>query len=232
MPPRSEIVAHYHRALREALMNHLEAQVPVGLMLSGGIDSTLLLALWRASFPGAHIHTFTVVSREGRDSDAHYARQAAQQFESVHHEIELGPEVMADLPAWWGAQDQPQADPAAFLTARLCARASGQVKALLSGAGADETLAGYRRHWAFAQYARFPRFWRALAFVGVARLLRLPLWQKMGFAQEVARFLDKLVPSPAQTFVRFTYLHWEGEALPSFGAAPEPSDIFGFCPAT
>ena len=142
--------------LIQSVQRHLIADVPCGLFLSGGIDSTLLLAIIKKHNLG-NVPTFSIVNTPQEaifgSEDYHYSRLAAQKYgNDAHTEICVGAEIMAELPDFVANMDQPIADSAAILTFLLSKEAAKTVKVVLSGAGADEWFAGYNRHWAFYRY--------------------------------------------------------------------------------
>jgi asparagine synthase (glutamine-hydrolysing) len=150
------------RALKDSVRRHLEADVPVGLLLSGGNDS---LALgWAVSRAGnQRLHTFTA-GFEGEGNEFAPARQTAALVGSEHHEVLLGPDILADrLAAVLHHLDEPIGDPAAVAVLAVCEAAAKHVKVLLGGEGSDELLAGYATRYA------------GLA-AGVARQNRLAAW--------------------------------------------------------
>ncbi|MCS6824143.1 MAG: asparagine synthase (glutamine-hydrolyzing) [Cytophagaceae bacterium] len=145
--------------LNAAFIRQYETNVPTGIMLSGGVDSTLMLALLSQEAGIKNIPTYTVVFRDVpgtyQTQDALYASKAAHQYGSTHYEVEVDFDMSKYLHDFVRITGQPVADSAALLTHLLAARASAQVKVLLSGAGADELFAGYHRHSAYYFYLRF-----------------------------------------------------------------------------
>lgn len=137
--------------LRDSVALHLGADVPVALLLSGGVDSTVVAALARAAAPAAQLGSFTLTYG---DDDAHSegaaARQTAAALGLVHHDCHLGADAaLAALPRFLAAQDQPSID--GFNTFLICekVRAAGY-KVALSGLGGDELFQGYTLHHGFA----------------------------------------------------------------------------------
>lgn len=210
-PPN--VVAQIEELLIQAIQRHLIADVPCGLFLSGGIDSTLLLAIIKKYDLGT-VPTFSIVNTAEEavfgSEDYHYARLAAQKYgNSQHTEICLSSEIMAEIPDFVANMDQPIADSAAMLTFLLSKEAAKTVKVVLSGAGADEWFAGYNRHWAFYRYLTqfqkvrfmFPFFRKIAAFLptGNAHFLRkqFQLFRKLAAA---------LHESPSETFMQFISL--------------------------
>jgi asparagine synthase (glutamine-hydrolysing) len=204
IPPGENILTRLTLALTETVSRHLQADVPAGLLLSGGVDSTLLLALAREAGI-TDLPVFTV--GYAREDEAHatrdhsFARQAARQYGAAYHEVPVGRGLLESFWEWLPTLDQPIGDGAAWLTWLLAEEAKKHVKVVLSGAGADELFGGYHRHWAFYQYLK--RYdWLQLA----APLLRpvaaalpnyvvLRRWHKLG---------TQLGSQPGETFVNFT----------------------------
>jgi len=143
---------------------HMVADVPVAAFLSGGLDSSIISVLAKQS--AGSLDAYTIAFRqqdqrlEAMPDDAIYARKVAAQYGINLHEIEISPDIVGLLPRIVDALDEPIGDPAAINTLMMCeaARNSG-VKVLLSGMGADELFAGYRKHLACQlanQYRRVP----------------------------------------------------------------------------
>jgi asparagine synthase (glutamine-hydrolysing) len=135
------------------------ADVPVGIFLSGGIDSSALVAAARAGGTGA-LRTFTVTFDANEYSEAPFAREVAEAFDTEHHVLSLsGAAVRDDLPAIVARLDQPSIDGInSYYVARTVA-ATG-TKAVLSGTGGDEMFGGY------PSFRRVPRARRARARSG------------------------------------------------------------------
>ncbi|HVA94697.1 MAG TPA: asparagine synthase (glutamine-hydrolyzing) [Candidatus Dormibacteraeota bacterium] len=127
--------------LEEAVSDHLAADVPLGVFLSSGLDSTALVAL--ASRSQKDLRTFTVVFPEQRFSESRISRETAQRFKTRHQEVLLTPEdLQAQLQDAVGALDQPTMD---GLNSYFVSRAAHQagLKVALSGLGSDEIFGGY-----------------------------------------------------------------------------------------
>jgi len=154
-------------AVRESVRAHLVADVPVGVFLSGGIDSGALVSA--ATSAGAtDLQTFTV-GFDDATSEAERARIVATRFGTHHHELRLdASHVAADLPAILAHFDQPTIDAVnSYYVAR--AVASTGIKAVLSGAGGDELFGGY------SSFARLPRALKATRAMGRLWPLVAPL---------------------------------------------------------
>jgi len=158
---RSEVAP----AVRESVRAHLVADVPVGVFLSGGIDSGALVSC-ATSVGAANLQTFTV-GFDDESSELERARSVAERFGTTHHELHVDPaEVARDLPAVLARLDQPTVDAVnAYYVSRAVAAAG--IKAVLSGTGGDELFGGY------PSFRRLPRALAAKHAAG-------PLWPVVG----------------------------------------------------
>ncbi|HTP52063.1 MAG TPA: asparagine synthase (glutamine-hydrolyzing) [Gemmatimonadales bacterium] len=146
-PPESEAAAAntLMELLLDAVQLRLISDVPLGAFLSGGLDSSVIVAI-AAGRLGARIPTFSVAV-PGHDYDeAQFARRVARKFGCEHHEISLEPSYFDDLGSLVWALDEPLADPAALPTLLLSRAARAAVTVVLTGEGADEALGGYERY--------------------------------------------------------------------------------------
>ncbi len=169
-PPRSRngdapgAAAELVSLLDGAVARRLEADVPVGIFLSGGIDSSAILAL--AARHRQRIPTFNIAFSEATFDESPYARLLAERLQTDHHEERLSAEACLDLlPAAVETLDEPFADPS-FLPTLLVSRfAHGSVKVVLTGDGGDELFAGYDpflAHQAARLLGKLPAaLWRA-----------------------------------------------------------------------
>jgi asparagine synthase (glutamine-hydrolysing) len=132
--------------LATAVRSHMVADVPVGALLSGGLDSSLIVAhMVRAA--SAPVHTFSVGFDDARLDERGAARRVAEHLGTVHHEQLVTDADAADaLPRLIAAMDEPLADYAALPTYLIARFAAQHVKVVLTGEGADELFAGYRRY--------------------------------------------------------------------------------------
>jgi len=148
--------------LEGAVRSHLMSDVPLGLFLSGGIDSTGIAALM-APMVKERIRTFAVGFQEPEASELDYARLAARAVGAQHHEVVVTPEdFLQELPRLIWHEDKPIAFPssvALYFVARL---ARDHVKVVLTGEGADELFLGYNRYRVTAWNERLGRAYWAL----------------------------------------------------------------------
>ena len=135
--------------LAEAVSSHLVSDVPVGVFLSGGLDSSLVLALARRG--GADLDTFSVGFGAAELDETGIAADVARHFGTRHHELRVaGDELLAAVPRVLASLDQPLADYAIVPTYVMSRKAREHVKVVLGGEGADELFAGYR--WRYAPF--------------------------------------------------------------------------------
>ncbi len=158
-----DAVAAVRSQLRKSVRDQLVSDVPIGSFLSGGLDSSAVVALAREAEPDLPLQCFTIgfsaddAHFEGMGLDQPYARRVAKELGVDLHTINVGPEMVNELETMIYHLDEPQADPAPINTLFICrlAREHG-IKVLLSGTGGDDIFTGYRRHYALRQ----ERYWR------------------------------------------------------------------------
>jgi asparagine synthase (glutamine-hydrolysing) len=138
-----EWAAELRALVADAVRRQMVADVPVGAFLSGGIDSSVIVALM-AQTSATPVRTFSVVFPAWPQFDeSRYARLVAERYATEHEEIAIVADAARDLPALVAAFDEPFADPAALPTLLMARITRQQVTVVLSGEGADELFAGY-----------------------------------------------------------------------------------------
>jgi asparagine synthase (glutamine-hydrolysing) len=154
-------------ALEEAVRLQLISDVPVGVFLSGGIDSSALVSILARG--GVKPSTFSIVFREADFSEAQHSRAVATKFHTDHHEINVSQtDVLAAIPDALIAMDLPTMDGInTYFVSRETRRAG--VKVALSGLGGDEVFGGYASFRTVPRMERFAQFWKQLP-----RMLRSP----------------------------------------------------------
>src|SRR5205085_1368671 len=152
-------------AVRDTVRAHLVADVPVGVFLSGGIDSGAIVSC-ATSIGAANLQTFTV-GFDDESSESGRAKQAAELFGTRHQDLHVSSaDVVRDLPAVLARLDQPTIDAVNSYYVSRAVAATG-IKAVLSGAGGDEVFGGY------PSFTRLPRAMNAKRWAG-------PLWPAIG----------------------------------------------------
>jgi asparagine synthase (glutamine-hydrolysing) len=170
-PGRPQLIAWEQRALvealrrrlREAAISRLVSDVPLGVFLSGGIDSSTLVATMSELTPG-NVNTFSVAFPQESFNEASHARFVAHHFSTRHHEVTADePSLREALDFLAGHLDEPLADPAALPTYLLSRFARQHIKVALSGEGSDELFGGYPTYPGARlaeYYLKLPRFLR------------------------------------------------------------------------
>src|SRR6516225_4153855 len=154
------LVDEYRERFTEAVRLRLMSDVPLGMFLSGGIDSAAITAAM-ATLVKEPIRTFSVAFAEREANELQYARLVATAYRTEHRETIVSPaEFFAELPRLVWHEDEPIAHPssvALYFVSRLAAR---HVKVVLTGEGSDETLAGYNRYRVTEYNARLGALYR------------------------------------------------------------------------
>jgi asparagine synthase (glutamine-hydrolysing) len=140
------LVDEYRERFRESVRLRLMADVPLGMFLSGGIDSASITAMM-STLVSEPIRTFSVAFAEREANELAYARLVAQRYRTDHHEIVVTPEqFFGALPTLVWHEDEPIAHPSSIALNFVSRLAAERVKVVLTGEGSDETLGGYGRY--------------------------------------------------------------------------------------
>src|SRR5438067_981446 len=150
----AELVEECRARLRDSVRAHLIADVPVGVLLSGGVDSGALTAL-AAEESSEPVRTFSIGFEETSFDELPGARAVAERYATVHREFTLRPNAALLLPALADAFDEPFADSSALPTYLVSKLAAEDVKVALSGEGGDELFGGYYTYVADQLAERF-----------------------------------------------------------------------------
>ncbi len=174
--------------LEETVRMRLMSDVPLGMFLSGGVDSSAIAAIMKRQFTGA-VKTFAVGYQEERYSELSYAAHVARSIGTEHHEVVVGMEDFFNaLPRLIWHEDEPITWPSSVSLYFVSKLASEQVKVVLTGEGSDEMFAGYARYRFYAMNERWARFYRRLpaplrrairSQVNTSRLLNADLRRKL-----------------------------------------------------
>jgi asparagine synthase (glutamine-hydrolysing) len=139
-------VSRYRELLEDAVRSHLMSEVPLGVFLSGGLDSSAVAAL-TTKIRGDQIRTFAVGYGEEEFSELRYAREVAAHIRSDHHEVRLSrEEFFGSLPQLIWHEDEPIVWPSSVALYYVARLARERVTVVLTGEGSDETLGGYTRY--------------------------------------------------------------------------------------
>jgi len=225
-PRYEEAVEQQRTLLDEAVQSHLISDVPLGVFLSGGLDSSTIVAMMRRHISGP-LRTFTIGYEDKTFSELDYAKIVAERFETEHHVLmldDIRPQYVEK--ALWHL-DEPMTDLSTVPLFLLCQKVKEYVTVCLSGEGADESFAGYDRFKAsklWRYYRTLPRPLReGLVSNLVRRLPDQP--QKKGLINMLKRFVEGADLPADGGHLRWQYFSTPGMAdglfNPEFKAATE-----------
>jgi asparagine synthase (glutamine-hydrolysing) len=144
--PERVLIDEYRERFRESVRLRLMADVPLGMFLSGGIDSASITAMM-STLVSEPIKTFSVAFAEREANELSYARLVASRYKTDHHEVVVSPEqFFGALPTLVWHEDEPIAHPSSIALNFVSRLAAERVKVVLTGEGSDETLGGYARY--------------------------------------------------------------------------------------
>ncbi|MGH9672424.1 MAG: asparagine synthase (glutamine-hydrolyzing), partial [Bryobacteraceae bacterium] len=227
--------AELDRLLGEAVREHLISDVPLGVWLSGGLDSSTIVH-YASQSCSARLNTFSV-GFPGRGFDeSPFFRQVSARYGSDHYEfaLEPGPEVAAAIEQIWQHSDEPSADAGAVPVWFLSQLSRRRVVVALSGEGADELFGGYYTYLADRYSSHFRRVPGVLRSAALALARLLPVSdEKIGFEYKLKRFIEgSLLDSES------AHLYWNGAfsearkaAILTRDAGPGPGRLFAELPA-
>ncbi|WP_432239144.1 XrtA/PEP-CTERM system amidotransferase [Herbaspirillum robiniae] len=143
--PVDEVAAELLERLRETVGTHLVTDVALGGFLSGGVDSSAVVAMM-SQLTGESVNTCSIAFNDPAYDESQYAAQVAQQFHTRHHVETVDKDDYGLIDILANLYDEPYADSSAIPTYRVCQLAKQRVTVALSGDGGDENFAGYRRY--------------------------------------------------------------------------------------
>ena len=193
--------------LREATRIRLMSDVPLGAFLSGGVDSSAIVALM-AEAMSEPVKTFTIGFDDQSFNETPFARQVAEQYGTDHHEFTVTPDVFAVLPELVWAYGEPYADSSALPSYYVAKMTRQHVTVALNGDGGDETFAGYERYVAnqlSGQYQRLPSWLRNRVVAPLADKLPEPSGRKNP-VRRVKRFILAQQETPERRYARWLTL--------------------------
>ena len=189
------------RLLREAVRKRLISEVPLGAFLSGGVDSSAVVALM-AGLSTTPVKTFSIGFDDARYDELPHARRIAERFGCEHHEFQVRPRAIDVLPTLVRHYGEPYADSSAIPSYYLARLTREHVTVALNGDGGDEMFAGYRWHLAARlaeRWQRVPGGVRALA-EEAARRLTPATAHRQSMTSRFARFLSGASQSRAARY--------------------------------
>jgi len=214
--PREEAKRQVRSAVQTAVDRQMVSDVPVGALLSGGLDSSSVVACARHSNPDQALDCFTIgfkdaaFQQEGNIEDLPFAKKVANHLGVELRTIYVGPEMADELARMIYYLDEPQADFAAINTYFICklAREHG-IKVLLSGAGGDDIFSGYRRH----QALQLERLWSWMPRIARRGLRGAANWlpSNLALTRRVAKAVAYADRDGDERLA--SYFHWAEPAL-------------------
>lgn len=189
--------------LEKAVAMRLEADVPLGAFLSGGIDSTIVVGLMQRN-SREKVRTFSIGFPVGEYDETHYARVAAEAFGTEHREYQVTPDAIRILPSLVWHYDEPFADSSAIPTWYVAEKTRQHVTVALTGDGGDELFCGYPRYWASALAEKITSLPALIRWMFHGRLWSwVSQARQKSFFNRVRRFAESLhLPTPER------YLDW------------------------
>lgn len=234
-----EWVERVRAVVVEAVRKRLVSDVPLGALLSGGIDSSIVVAAM-AQHSTEPVRTFSVGFADARYDERAYARQVAERYGTRHEELLVEPDAAELLPRLAAAYDEPFGDSSALPTYLVCELARHHVTVALTGDGGDEAFGGYERYRAHGYASAVGRL-PALPRAG-ARLLRaLPAGRREPRSPvfRAARFLETAATPAAERYGRLLEVFpaplrdnlWSDDALAEIVAPRSAAALLGPPPA-
>src|SRR5688572_7602697 len=190
--------------LRDAVRVRLMSEVPLGAFLSGGIDSSTVVALM-SEVSATPVKTFSIGFEEQDFSELHHARRVAEHVGADHHEFVVRPDAMEVLPKLVEHYGEPYADSSAIPTYYVARETRRHVTVALNGDGGDECFAGYERYAAMRlseRYRRLPGVLRERIIRQAVELLPISE-SRPSSARKVRRFLRAASLPPVERYLRW-----------------------------
>lgn len=172
----NEALEEIRRLFHQAVNVRLMSEVPLGAFLSGGLDSSSVVAVM-AGLSSQKVKTFSIGFEEQEFNELPFARIVAKRYQTDHHEEMVRPDAVELLPRLVKHFGEPFADASAIPTYYLSQMTRRKVTVALSGDGGDEIFAGYRRHWGFRAAEEYQK--------------RIPAWLRAGIAGAAFPFLRR-----------------------------------------
>jgi len=195
------------RLLKDSVREHMISDVPLGVWLSGGVDSTSILH-YASQATSAQLKTFSISFRGRSFDETQYVHAAVKQYNTDHDEMDLNPSVdlQAAIEEFAYYSDEPSADAGAlpvWFLSKLCKR---KTTVALSGEGADELFGGYLTYRADRISRVIRRFPSTIVSLGLAAIRRWPVSdEKMGFDYKATRLLEGCLMQP-----ELAHAYWNG----------------------
>ena len=230
-PSVDEAAEHLRELLADATRSRMVSDVPLGVFLSGGVDSSSIAA-FAQQFSNTPVKTFSIGFEDASFNESHYARQTSQHLGTQHHEVVLSGDTTADLLSEIGSWlDEPMADASILPTFLLSRFVRSEVTVALGGDGGDEIFGGYPWYYAHKiaeRYEKLPLFLRKSLCERIIK--NLPIGTKnMAFGFIAKRFIRSMafqdVIERHQSFMG-SFTSYDQNSLLTDEFRPQNSDIF------
>jgi asparagine synthase (glutamine-hydrolysing) len=208
--------------LDESVRLRMVSDVPVGAFLSGGVDSSAVVAMMARHSPG-RVKTFCIGFDEAGYDERQYARMVAERYDTEHHEMVVRPRALDVLPRIVWHYNEPFADPSAVPTYYVSEIARRHVTVALNGDGGDESFLGYSRYKTCLQsewISRIPRPLRRLA-ASTADAIP-PGWERHAVPRIARRWLRHIDPQDAARYAPSIAYYFEQDKLAGYGEGLRP----------
>ncbi len=228
----SEAAEKVRSLMLDSVRRNLVSDTPVGLTLSGGVDTTSLLALTRELGRNRELHAFSIKMAEPSFDESSYQDLAVAHIPCRHHTVTVGPdEVLQNLVASTAYMDEPSGDGAVVPLYLLAQEAKKHVSVLLFGEGGDEVFNAYETHRACHVRAAYRRWVPAPARALLRALVpRLPTsYSKLSLEFRLKRFIEGAELSVPESHLFWRHVFTEEEKaflMPRSGPAQPTSDLF------
>jgi asparagine synthase (glutamine-hydrolyzing) len=237
-----DAVAELESLLEDAVTRRLVADVPLGALLSGGIDSSLVVAMMSKSAHG-RVRTYSIGFTDPGFNEAHHAKAVAKHLGTEHTELYVSPaEAQAVIPLLADIHDEPFADSSQIPTYLVSRLASAHVRVALSGDGGDEVFAGYNRYFHGGRIIRFMESTPDFAKNLCARMIRLfseETWTAMNarlpgiiripqLGDKLYKLSEMLMADTSCTYQRLVS-HWHDPFQIVMGAEETPGILTDQC---
>jgi asparagine synthase (glutamine-hydrolysing) len=214
-----------------SVKRRLIADVPIGVMLSGGMDSSAIVALM-SRHVSEPIRTYSIGFEDKSFNELPAARIVSKNFGTIHREVVITPKLVRDLlPKYLSYIDEPYGDGSAIPTYYVCQMAKDDVVVVLSGEGGDEAFAGYETHLAYLAsqwFRRIPQFIRRTLISPLVN--RLPVSdKKLSLEFKMKRFLNGQDLSSAQAHLWWRIVLTEAQKMALY--TPEVLKLLTFEPS-
>lgn len=205
-----DAAAQITELLTDAVKIRLYSDVPLGAFLSGGIDSSMVVALM-SRLSNTRVKTFSIGFEEKRYDELKYARAVAERFGTDHHEFIVKPDALSILPLLVERYGEPYADSSCIPTYYVCRETRRHVTVALNGDGGDELFAGYERYQAMAAseiYQKCPGLIKAAAGIIVKALPDST--DSKNISRRIKRFFEGLDLSRDHRYLRWVSIFSDG----------------------